>query len=198
MNAVISSEQARQITKGRTPLVPVEYEEAVKALRACTQIDEAKYWSDKASALAAWAKIYHSDEVSRQARILRLYAYRRMGVLAQEIQKQNGGGRIRTILEDKGLSVTEARQIDGVGRATQKQFERAIAAPRPPAPWVFSRGNEVTELKPLRSMHTMTINTTPAQIASLIDGEARQTFRKMISEISEWLDALDQRLGKKS
>lgn len=51
MKAVISSEQARQITGGRTPLVPVEFETAVKALKACTQIDEAKYWSDKASAL---------------------------------------------------------------------------------------------------------------------------------------------------
>src|ERR1700689_1121318 len=113
MQQVITREQAKQITRGRTPMVPLEYEEAVKALASCLTFDEAKYWSDKASALAAWAKIYHSHEIDRKAKMLRLHAYRRMAELAQDIQKQNGKGRIRTILEEQGLSVTEARQIEG-------------------------------------------------------------------------------------
>lgn len=56
MNSVITAEQAKKITGGRTPLVPVEYEAAVKSLQACATLDEAKYWSDKSDALAAWAK----------------------------------------------------------------------------------------------------------------------------------------------
>lgn len=180
----------------QVPITPPEYDQALRALDACVTIDDAKFWSDKASALAAWAKIYHSRDIDRKAKILKLHAYRRMAELAQEIQKQDGKGRIRTILENQGLSVTEARQIDGVGRAPRMDFERAVSANRPPAPWVFSRGADVAELKPLRSMHTLVGHIEPARIASLIDKQARDAFREMIAEISEWLDELDQRLEK--
>ena len=67
---VITKDQARKITKGRTPLVPVEYEVAIRALTECTTLDESKYWSDKSDALAAWAKIYHSDDAGRKAKLL--------------------------------------------------------------------------------------------------------------------------------
>jgi 2-keto-3-deoxy-galactonokinase len=197
MQQVITSSQARQITRGRTAMVPAEFDAAVKAVAACTQFDEAKYWTDKASALAAWAKIYHSQGISRQARILRLHAYRRMAQLAQDIQKENGKGRIRTILEEKGLSVTEARQIDGVGRATKRQFEKAIASQVPPAPWAFSRGTEAAELAYFRSMHRLVTSTTPVQFCSLITDKNEDAFRAKVKEITEWLDELDHRLGKR-
>ena len=98
MQQVITAGEARAITKGRAPLVPVEYEEAVKALAKCREIDDAKYWSDKASALAAWAKIYHSPQVMREAKLLKLHAYRHMAELAHAIRDAAGKGRIRTIL----------------------------------------------------------------------------------------------------
>lgn len=68
--------------------LPVQYDEAVKALAACTTIDESKHWADKAEALAAWAKVYKDDQVAIEARRLKLHAYRRMGELAQELEKQ--------------------------------------------------------------------------------------------------------------
>jgi hypothetical protein len=196
LQQVITAQEARQITNGREPLVPVEYETALKALASCRAIDDAKYWSDKASALAAWAKIYHSRQVMREARLLKLHAYRHMALLATAIRDAAGKGRIRTILEKEGLSVTEARQIDGVGRASVQEFQKAIESPRPPAPWAFSRGGEVAELKPLRSMHTMAKQTLPHEIAQMIDGKAREVFCDMIDDITEWLDELQQRLQK--
>lgn len=196
MNAVISADVARQVTGGREALVPVEFEEAVKALAACREIDEAKYWSDKASALAAWAKIYHSTKVSREARLLKLHAYRRMAELAADIKAARGQGRVRDVLSEQGLSVTEARQIEGVGRASREAFDRAVNAANPPSPWAFTRGPDVAELKPLRSMHTLVSHIEPARIASLIDGKSRETFREMIAEITDWLDELDQRLER--
>lgn len=48
MQSVISAAEAKKITGGRTPLVPVEYETAITALQACVTLDETKYWSDKA------------------------------------------------------------------------------------------------------------------------------------------------------
>ena len=93
MNSVISEEQARQITGGRKPLVPVEYERACTALAECQTIDEAKYWDNKADALAAWAKIYNNDQAGLEAKRLKLHAYRRMGEIAREIiPKGTSGG----------------------------------------------------------------------------------------------------------
>ena len=196
MNAVLSSEHAKQITRGREPLVPVEFEAACKALAACREIDEAKYWSDKASALAAWAKIYHSTKVTREARLLKLHAYRRMAELAADIKGRGRKGRVRDILVEEGLSKTEARQAEGVGRASKEDFERAVASERPPAPWAFTRGADVAELKPLRSMHTLVSHVEPHRIAVLIDAKARETFVRMIGEIVDWCDELEQRLSK--
>lgn len=69
----------------KTIAMPVVYEDACKALVACTTLDEAKYYSDKSDALAAWAKIYKSDEAAMAAKRLKLHAYRRMSELAEEI-----------------------------------------------------------------------------------------------------------------
>jgi hypothetical protein len=198
LQQVITAQEARNITGGRSPLVPVEYEQALKALASCRQIDDAKYWSDKASALAAWAKIYHSPQVMREAKLLKLHAYRHMAELAHAIRDAAGKGRIRTILEEKGLSVTDARQIDGVGRASKEAFQKAIESPRPPSPWIFSRGAEIADLKPLRSMHTMVKNTEVRQIAALIDGKACEVFQGMLDEITDWCDELGQLLEAKA
>jgi hypothetical protein len=51
MQQVITAKQARQITGGRTPLVPVVYEDALKALGECLSLDDAKVWDNKADAL---------------------------------------------------------------------------------------------------------------------------------------------------
>src|SRR5208282_4621524 len=97
---VLTKEEAKRITKGRTPLVPVEYETAITALTECAHLDEAKYWDNKADALAAWAKIYHSDECARKAKMLKMHAYRRMGQLAGELRPKMP---VR-ILQEQGLS----------------------------------------------------------------------------------------------
>lgn len=67
----ITARDALAIERERPQRLPVEYEQAVAALSACCSIDEAKTWSDKADALAAWAKIYRSRDADRQARRLR-------------------------------------------------------------------------------------------------------------------------------
>jgi hypothetical protein len=185
-------EQVQQAT------LPIEYETAVKALTACVSIDEAKYWSDKASALAAWAKIYHSKSIDRKAKVLKLHAYRRMAELARDIQRTKSWGekRIRTILERQGLSVTEARQIDGVGRASKEAFERALNMPHPPSPWAFTRKRDANELIYLRSFHTLTKRISPHEFARLIDRKAAAALHEIILDMSEWLDELDQLLPK--
>src|SRR5690606_26149716 len=92
------------------PMTPVEYVDACKALQACHEIDEAKYWSDKSDALAAWAKIYRDDETGKLARKLKAHAYRRMGEIAEQVQPTKGVTHkgsppgANSLLIEKGLS----------------------------------------------------------------------------------------------
>ena len=161
MNNLIDEKQARAITGGRMPLVPVEYEAAVKALIACTHLDEAKYCSDKADALAAWAKIYKSDEAGLESKRLKLHAFRRMSQIANELrpndkfaprQQPNGGflakklpGPVSLLLE-KGLSSTQANMVRAVGSMPEKQFKAAIESKNPPAAWKIRQMKGKTSL----------------------------------------------------
>jgi hypothetical protein len=148
MQSVITQRQAREITRGRTPLVPVEYEEACKALVACSTIDEAKYWDNKADALAAWAKIYHDDKVTRQARALKLWAYRRMGELAAELRPQKSGGKKQggstlgpwSLLLESGLTLAETTAARALARAPLSEVKRATEMSKPPSPLGAVRG----------------------------------------------------------
>lgn len=111
MRAVMTRAQAKQATAARTPLVPIEYETALNALTACVTLDEAKYWSDKADALAAWAKIYHSDDAERKARMLKLHAYRRMGELAQQLRPGGGRHRVHETKKDRDNAWRERKRL---------------------------------------------------------------------------------------
>ena len=141
MQSVITVEQARKITKGRTPHVPVEYETACKALEACCTLEEGKYWSDKADALAAWAKIYHDSKIERQAKILKLRAYARMGELAKElypkpiVRRGGGGWGASTELRERaGMSQYDAQVALGMARLPPEKREELESLPEIPSP----------------------------------------------------------------
>lgn len=136
--AVITSAKAKRISGGRTPLVPVEYEAAVTALQACIALDEAKHWSDKADALAAWARIYSSNDAAVEAKRLKLHAYRRMSELAEELQPNMGVGKGRKrppgpcdALKKAGLGKSTVNIIRRVGAIPQETFDELIASDKP-------------------------------------------------------------------
>lgn len=141
MQQLITESQARKITGGRKPLVPLEYERACKDLAACQTIDEAKYFADKSDALAAWAKIYKDDKAGLEARKLKLYAYRRMGLLAGELRpNRRMGGRAScvpgpsSLLQEKGLSKSTATIVRRISRLPEDDFNKQVNALRPLAP----------------------------------------------------------------
>lgn len=141
MQQVITLKQARQITGGRKPLVPVVYEAAIKALGECLSLDDAKVWDDKADALAAWAKIYQDDKAARQAKALKLHAYQRMGVLAAQLRptvrkgfaKGNAVGP-RSLLLELGMTKANAQAAVRLGRTAKEIVERLSSRPRIPGP----------------------------------------------------------------
>lgn len=206
MQAVITSKQAKQITGGRTPLVPVEYERACQALAQCVTIDEAKYWSDKADALAAWAKIYRDDQTGRKAAALKLHAYRRMGQLAAELRPKKakyGGGLLpgpRSLLRENGLSQSHAIAARTLARMDKEPFDALIARPKIPTPTGVRLNPANSELATwLQSAHSFRTHcraVNAKEITTLVEKDRLGTVGALVTEILEWLDEFEQHLPK--
>lgn len=124
--------------------MPVEYDTAIKALEACTSLDETRVWNNAADALAAWAKIYNSGEAELKAKRLRLHAHRRMGQLARELRppgRMKGGGYrgcqgklpgAISLLQEYGLTKTEAGAANFIAQLPEEQFQRILERPLRP------------------------------------------------------------------
>lgn len=123
------------------PAMPVEYETAIKALEACTSLDETRIWRSAYHALAAWAKIYNSRDAEFKAKRLRLHAYRRMGQLARELRPSGRarrgikGGKLPgsvSLLQEHGLSHSEAVAANFIARLPDEDFQRILRRPLSP------------------------------------------------------------------
>jgi hypothetical protein len=206
MHAVITSDQAKQITRGRTPLVPVEYETAVKSLAACLSLDETRYWDAKADALAAWAKIYRDDDVGRKAKMLKLHAYRRMGQLAAELrphvvtEKGRSPGP-KSLLIESGMTSTAAEAATALSRMTDHKFSKALKEPKAPItivrltnaanPIYTKFAHAAQNVRSITRQHTA---AEMARIVKALSAGEKDTARRLCLDISEWLDDLHARL----
>lgn len=190
-NQVLTIEQAREITHGRTPLLPYEYEEAISALAACTQIDEAKYWDNKADVLAAWSKIYHSEEIMRKARVLKLHAYKRMAVLAKQINSDTPA----KFLKEQGFTAKEAQNIRAVGRSSDEDFNRAVSSKHVPTPSAFNSNKnkspggttEYGSMTSLKNFHYFCTRVDAAHAAHAVSDKDKIYWRRIASQANEWL-----------
>jgi hypothetical protein len=71
--------------------LPDTYRNAVVALEEATAIDECKNWSDKAMALASYARQSDDDTLQKMAMRIRARAVRRCGELLDQIERSPGG-----------------------------------------------------------------------------------------------------------
>lgn len=209
-NPVITSQEARQITRGRTPLVPVEYEAAVTALQSCITLDETKYWSDKADALAAWARIYRNDDVGRKAKMLKLHAYRRMGSLAEELNPRRStagtGGRgsvpgsgPRSALLANGLSVAQADAARVLSKIPERRFGQLLKNPVSPTTARHQlRDNTIYHQfsASAMSLRSRCRQNTPAQVVAIMTDIEKTNAKELVRELTEWLDEFEHRLTK--
>lgn len=207
MTNVITNEQARQITGGRSPLVPVEYETAVNALQACVTLDDAKIWSDKADALAAWAKIYRSDDAGRKARQLKLHAYRRMGALAEELRpqerKRRSDGKIMgkkdgpaSLLREQGLTSGKEFAATKLARLPEREFRGLLERERVPSPMAAFRATGSIEISQVVaaaiSFRTACRKVSPEDAARTLAPTMSAAQKALFRDLLEWLDRLDQ------
>lgn len=210
----------RDLKNAKLPLI---FNEAVKALAACRTLDEAIYFDNKADALAAWAKIHKSDQAGREARALKLHAYRRMGILAEELQPTNRrqvardherGSQFLTgmrpgaaaLLRSSGLSPAAANAAIAVSKASESQFADLISKERPPSPnnarnKLRLRGSAAfihwkTGLGTPRGCLPFTRKHDPKLFASEFTQDEASTARESAVELMNWLDTFEQHLPK--
>lgn len=143
MNAVVKQMLVSNALIKKTPL-PVVYEEACRQLANVSTVLDAKYFADKADALAAWAKIYRSDQAALEAKRLKLHAFRKMGLIAEELRPTKNTGKAvkgaRSLLVENGLNHTAAIAALNMSRVSDKKFLDMVVQPCPPGVTRASRG----------------------------------------------------------
>jgi hypothetical protein len=136
ISAAVSVDQA-------SPVVPLQYETAIRALKACTSLDDARGWNDMADLAAAAAKIAGAHELERQARRVKLHAYRRMGQLAAQLRPQTVKGvgyrgvmgRLpgpMSLLKEHGLSNHHADAARFLAMMSEEEFQELLNEPVAP------------------------------------------------------------------
>jgi hypothetical protein len=195
--------------------VPVLYEQACRSLAECISIDEAVYWGNKADALAAWAKIYKSDEAAVEARRLKLHAYRRMGEIARELRPINRGERKpgrrgftgsspgpSSILRESGLNKVQSTSALRLSRIPEETFNALVSQPRPPSPSTigFARvgasPNYEAYVRQFHSFRALCRNKDPVEYARGFMPDEAKKIRGEATEIIEWLDKFEQHLPR--
>ena len=110
--------------------LPHTYEAAKASLAECQRIDECKSWSDKAAALASYARQAGDDELLKMATRIKARAVRRSGELLKQIAPDRGGRPSETRAGDPpGFSRGEAAREAGMSRHQQKQALRVATVP---------------------------------------------------------------------
>lgn len=124
--------------------LPWSYENARTALANCESIDECKDWSDKAAALASYAKQANDDELMKRATRIRDRAIRRAGELLKQIEPAKTGPKPELSMGDRtqlgrqaagemaGMSKHQQVQAVRVANIPAEEFERQVESDNPP------------------------------------------------------------------
>jgi hypothetical protein len=126
--------------------LPATYEAAQKAIADCERLDECKSWSDRAAALASYARQAKDDSLRVMAIRIQARAERRCGELLKQIPSASGGdrggptggrppvGSTRTqVAKSAGLTEHRRKTALRVASIPAEDFERQIERPTPPS-----------------------------------------------------------------
>lgn len=202
----------RQSAAIAAPVMPVIYEEACRAIDACVELDEIKAWASKSEALAAWARIYQDDYLLRQAKQLKLRAFRRMGQLADELRPKDvhaprgrraGAIGSFSLLREHGLTRDKAQAAIALGRLPPDKFNKFLnrkVVPSPSVARAFSQHSNMEELGKRSAAYSYMTGSgpsptsfrwwcqmhTPKSLAGNILPGERQKAHELVSDIELW------------
>lgn len=103
-----------------------EYQKDLIAIASATGIEEAKYYSVRADALAAWAKTYKNDELAIAARREKLLAFRRMGEIATQMAEDLATAARQRAEAERPAKIAELVEQRAAARASgdKRQADR--------------------------------------------------------------------------
>jgi hypothetical protein len=110
--------------------LPATYEAARSAIAECARIDECKSWSDKAAALASYARQAKDDSLRAMATRIQERAMRKAGELLKQIPPAHGSNQ--NIKAGDGLKVTRSTAAADAGLSVRQQKTALRLASIPP------------------------------------------------------------------
>ena len=120
----------------------VRYDAARTAIAECVEIDEAKDLTDRAAALAAYARQADDPELELMARRIRARATRRMGEISRGLETASPGPvgdsshrrevtSKTAVLAEAGISTSVANRAEKVADIPEEKFNAAVEADVP-------------------------------------------------------------------
>lgn len=190
--------------------MPVIYSEALTALRKCETLDVAKYYSEKSDALAAFAKMYGDEELSKSAARIKLHAYARMGQLASELRPRVSTGNgfkpgPKSLLIESGLSKSQSRAAMKLASLNKTEFDAVLIDPKTPITTVtvihnasVSAGWKAFAYQSPGPVYFAAFckRISARELARNLSVDEATNARKTLGEITEWLDAFELALPK--
>ena len=121
--------------------LPETYERAKTALSECSSLDECKDWSDKAQALASYARQSKDDSLRKMAERIQARAIRRAGEILKQIEpatgahlKSDGADTLsrKQAADDAGLSERQRNNALRVASIDTEEFAAMVESDNPP------------------------------------------------------------------
>lgn len=185
--------------------LPVRYEAARRALEECDSIDDVKDWSDKAAALAVYARQANDSSLHMMALRIKARAERRCGELLKALPRGDSatrfggdragashppasGGQASVIrptrtqaARDAGLSDYQRKNAIRVANVPAESFEQQVESDTPPTVAALAAQGVVKAAQPnparLMASEARAALTTFARVCERLD--ARQAAEAM-------------------
>jgi hypothetical protein len=196
--------------------LPQSYERAKEALSTCSSIDECKDWSDKAMALASYARQAGDKTLENYAIRIRSRAIRRAGELLKQFDWQgkrtdlplsNGSGTKlsqKEAAQEAGMSKRQKDTSIRVANINEDEFNRLVESNQPPTltalaekgkgylekekPMGFKEATQL--LGTVKRFSEFCDKINPVVVANALDDKEKEKVRFMVSKIDKWLDGL--------
>jgi hypothetical protein len=186
--------------------LPATYTAAKKALAECARIDECQEWTNKAHALASYARQAKDESLRRMADRIQARATRRCGELLKQVPAAKGGHHINSqsvtasgrmaAAEEAGLTKGQATRAINVANVPEERFEKLVEADPPMKAYQLADiGRErrpttsTVDVSAIRKFARFCGSTDAASLAASVEShDLKQELKALIGEIDSWLD----------
>lgn len=188
--------------------LPINYEEARKAIAECERVDECKEWKDRAAAIASYAAQKRDRTLQDNATRIRARATRRLGELLEQSASSSGISFSRAA-ERHGVRSGEATTSRQVARVAGVTFENVVERKTPPMPVssiarlsVRPTGGDQSELiwKAMDRINAV-IRDFPQRevVESIVAADPREALalKRAVGKAVDYFDALAEAIEKR-